>query len=151
MTTVEYRPTGRFNPRHTEFSLLGSLLQATIRSDNDLAALATQRIGVEVLDRLGEHGLKAEEHLFTIPRRTLLHRRQKGERLSTDESDKAIRLARIVAQTETVSGSQEKAMNWLRDGKERFAGKTPLEMAATEHGARLVEDALVQIDEGYLA
>ncbi|HKR46604.1 MAG TPA: antitoxin Xre/MbcA/ParS toxin-binding domain-containing protein [Paraburkholderia sp.] len=149
MTTVEYRPTGRANPQNAEFSLLGSLLQAPIRSGNDLAALVTQRIGVEVLDRLGEHGLKAEELLFIIPRRTLSHRRQKGERLSTDESDKAIRLARIVAQAETVSGSPEKAMNWLRATKEQFAGKTPLEMAATEHGARLVEEALVQIDEGY--
>ncbi|MEM5426739.1 type II RES/Xre toxin-antitoxin system antitoxin [Paraburkholderia ferrariae] len=151
MTTAEYRPTGRFNPRHTEFSLLGGLLQAPIRSDRDLAALATQRIGVEVLDRLGEHGLKAEELLFIIPRRTLSHRRQNGERLSTDESDKAIRLARIVAQAETVFGSPGKAMNWLRASKERFAGKTPLEMTATEHGARLVEDTLVQFDEGYFA
>jgi putative toxin-antitoxin system antitoxin component (TIGR02293 family) len=151
MATVEYRPTGRGNPRHTEFSLLGTLLQAHIRSGNDLAALATERVGVEVLDRLGEHGLKAEELLFIIPRRTLSHRRQNGERLSTDESDKAIRLARIVAQAETVFGNPEKAMNWLRGSKERFAGKTPLEMAATEHGARLVEDALVQIDEGYFA
>lgn len=151
MATVEYRPTGRVNPRQTEFSLLGNLLQAPVRSGNDLAALATQRVGVEVLDRLGEHGLKADELLFIIPRRTLSHRRQNGERLSTDESDKAIRLARIVAQAETVFGNPERAMNWLRGSKERFAGKTPLEMAATEHGARLVEDALVQIDEGYFA
>ncbi|PYE21550.1 putative toxin-antitoxin system antitoxin component (TIGR02293 family) [Paraburkholderia silvatlantica] len=151
MATVEYRPTGRVNPRHTEFSLLGDLLQAHIRSGSDLAALATERVGVDVIDRLGEHGLKADELLFIIPRRTLSHRRQNGERLSTDESDKAIRLARIVAQAETVFGNPEKGMNWLRGKKERFAGKTPLEMASTEHGARLVEDTLVQIDEGYFA
>jgi putative toxin-antitoxin system antitoxin component (TIGR02293 family) len=151
MSTVEFRPTGRANPRSTEFSLLGRLLQAPIRSGNDLATLAVERVGVEVLDRLGEHGLKADELQFIIPRRTLSHRRQSGERLSPDESDKAIRLAKLVAQAEAVFGTPEKAMQWLRGSKQRFGGKTALEMAATEHGARLVEEALVGIDEGYFA
>jgi hypothetical protein len=40
---------------------------------------------------------------------------------------------------------------WLRGLQKRFVGLSALGMAATEHGARLVEDALVQIDEGYFA
>lgn len=151
MSTVAFRPSGRANPRSTEFSLLENLLQTPIRSGNDLAELAVERVGVDVIDRLGEYGLKADELLFIIPRRTLSHRRQHGERLSTDESDKAIRLAKIVAQANAVFGSTEKAMRWLRNPQGRFAGKTALDMAATEHGARLVEEALVQIDEGYFA
>ena len=71
--------------------------------------------------------------------------------LTADESDKAIRLARLVAQAETVFGEQARAMQWLRNPQRRFDGKTALDMASTEHGARLVEDALTQIDEGYFA
>ncbi|MCA8228384.1 antitoxin Xre/MbcA/ParS toxin-binding domain-containing protein [Burkholderia vietnamiensis] len=151
MSTVEFHPSGKLHPRAAEFSLLGDLLQAPVRSGSDLAALAEQRVSIDVLDRLGAHGLKADELLFIIPRRTLSHRRQNGERLSAEESDKAIRLAKIVAQAEAVFGDQEKAMTWLRGHHTRFAGKTSLELAATEHGARLVEDALGQIDEGYFA
>ncbi|MBW5284151.1 type II RES/Xre toxin-antitoxin system antitoxin [Burkholderia gladioli] len=151
MSTIEFRPSGKIHRRAAEFSLLGDLLQAPVRSGGDLVALAEQRVGIDVLDRLGAHGLRADELLFIIPRRTLSHRRQHGERLSTDESDKAIRLAKIVAQAEAVFGNQEKAITWLRSRQSRLAGKTALELAATEHGARLVEDALVQIDEGYFA
>ncbi len=61
------------------------------------------------------------------------------------------RQAKIVTQAETIFGNQQKAMTWLRGQQTRFAGKTALELAATEHGARLVEDALAQIDEGYFA
>ncbi|MCV9992568.1 MbcA/ParS/Xre antitoxin family protein, partial [Burkholderia pseudomallei] len=43
------------------------------------------------------------------------------------------------------------AMAWLRSGLQRFGERTSLDMASTEHGARLVEEALTQIDEGYFA
>lgn len=55
----------------------------------------------------------------------------------------------IMTQAEAVFGNREKAMAWLRSRQTRFGGKTALELATTEQGARLVRDALVQIDEGY--
>ncbi|AQH01898.1 antitoxin [Burkholderia sp. KK1] len=151
MGTIAFTPTGAGNPRRAEYALLGKLLDARVRDDADLAGLAQGRIDVDVIERLSARGLKADELAFIIPRRTLTHRRQQHERLSTEESDRAIRLARIVAQANTAFGSNEKALSWLRNPQKRFAGHTALEMAATEHGARLVEDALVQIDEGYFA
>jgi putative toxin-antitoxin system antitoxin component (TIGR02293 family) len=151
MTTVSFKPSGATNPRRAEFVLLGQLLDARIRSGADLAELASERVAVDVLDRLSAHGLKADELSFIIPRRTLTHRRQHQERLSIDESDKAIRLAKIVAQADAAFGDQDKAMHWLRATQQRFGGKSALDMASTEHGARLVEEALVQLDEGYFA
>jgi hypothetical protein len=59
--------------------------------------------------------------------------------VSTEESDRAIRLARIVAQANAAFGSSAKAINWLRNPQNRFADRSALEMANTEHGARLVE------------
>ena len=151
MTTVSFKPAGSVNPRRAEFALLGQLLDASIRSGLDLAELASERVAVDVIDRLSAHGLKADELSFIIPRRTLTHRRQNHERLSTDESDKAIRLAKIVAQATAAFGNQDKAMHWLRNAQQRFGKKSALDMASTEHGARLVEEALVQLDEGYFA
>lgn len=151
MGTIAFTPTGAGNARRAEFALLGQLLDARVRDDADLAGLAQERVDVDVIDRFAAQGLKADELAFIIPRRTLTHRRQQHERLSTEESDRAIRLARIVAQANTAFGSNKKALGWLRNPQKRFDGHSALEMAATEHGARLVEDALVQIDEGYFA
>jgi putative toxin-antitoxin system antitoxin component (TIGR02293 family) len=151
MNTVSFKPAGSAHPRRAEFALLEQLLDASIHSGLDLAELASERVAVEVIDRLSAHGLKADELSFIIPRRTLTHRRQNQERLSTDESDKAIRLAKIVSQADAAFDNQDKAMHWLRSPQHRFGGKSALDMASTEHGARLVEEALVQLDEGYFA
>jgi putative toxin-antitoxin system antitoxin component (TIGR02293 family) len=151
MRTIAFTPIGVGNARRAEFALLGELLDARVRDDADLAGLAQGRVEVEVIDRLAAQGLKADELAFIIPRRTLTHRRQQHERLSSEESDRAIRLARIIAQANTAFGGGEKALSWLRGPQKRFNGLSALDMAATEHGARLVEDALVQIDEGYFA
>jgi putative toxin-antitoxin system antitoxin component (TIGR02293 family) len=70
---------------------------------------------------------------------------------SVEESDRAVRLARITALAEEVFGSEEKAFRWLRKPKRRFGSRTPLEMLGTEAGARLVEEMLYQIDEGMAA
>ncbi|MGF6634872.1 putative toxin-antitoxin system antitoxin component (TIGR02293 family) [Paraburkholderia sp. MM6662-R1] len=89
--------------------------------------------------------------MFIIPRRTLAHRRQKHERLSAEESDRAIRLARILARANIAFGNAEKAMRWLRGAQVRFAGRNALQMTGAEQGARLVEEALVQFNEGFFA
>jgi uncharacterized protein (DUF2384 family) len=39
----------------------------------------------------------------------------------------------------------------LRKPKSRFEGKTPVDMLATEAGARLVEEIIVRIDYGMFA
>lgn len=151
MTLVSFKPTGAADPRRAEFAMLEQLLDARIQSGADLAEIASARVNVAVLDRLSERGLKGDELAFIIPRRTLTHRRQHHERLSIDESDRAIRLAKILAQATSIFGDPDKAMAWLRNAQTRFGGKSALDMASTEHGARLVEEALVQIDEGYFA
>jgi putative toxin-antitoxin system antitoxin component (TIGR02293 family) len=60
-------------------------------------------------------------------------------------------VARITALAEQAFGEPERAWRWLRKPKPRFDGKTPVEMLATEAGARLVEEAIVQIDHGIFA
>jgi putative toxin-antitoxin system antitoxin component (TIGR02293 family) len=50
-----------------------------------------------------------------------------------------------------VFGDDAKAGRWLRKAKQRFEGRTPLEVLRTEAGARLVEEMLLQLDFGIFA
>jgi putative toxin-antitoxin system antitoxin component (TIGR02293 family) len=99
-----------------------------------------------------EGGLSdAEAYRLILPRRTYTHRVAKNEPLTRDESDRAVRIARVTSKAEDLFGDAEKAWRWLRNPKIRFDGKTPMEMLATEAGARLVEEMLYQFEYGMLA
>ncbi|MEX2304033.1 MAG: antitoxin Xre/MbcA/ParS toxin-binding domain-containing protein [Bryobacterales bacterium] len=120
-----------------------------LRSDKDLERLVDQRLPTAVISSLLKQGLTEPEiHAVILPRRTLSHRKAKRENLTTEESDRAVRLARIVALGEEVFGDPRKSFRWLRSGKSRLAGRPPLDVVSTESGARLVEEMLYQIDEG---
>jgi putative toxin-antitoxin system antitoxin component (TIGR02293 family) len=83
--------------------------------------------------------------------RATFHRRQKTGVLSTDESDKALRLARILAQAVAVLGGTTEARAWLSAPQRGLGGAVPLDYAATEIGAREVENLLGRIDYGVYA
>jgi putative toxin-antitoxin system antitoxin component (TIGR02293 family) len=134
---------------HRLSDLLG--LEKPMRAERDIASVVQARIAPHVIDILANEGLTSKELAVVLPPRTLSHRRAKGESLSLEETDRAVRVARIMALAEGVFGDKEKAMRWLRKTPRRFEGRTPLAMLATEAGGRLVEQALIQIDEGYSA
>ena len=123
-----------------------------LRSDQDLVKLVEERLDIGVLKELRQAGLTDDE-IFSliVPRRTLTHRRARHEALSREESDRAVRVARIAALGEQVFGDPERSWHWLRAAKRQFNGRSPLQLAATEAGARLVEESLYRIDEGMAA
>jgi putative toxin-antitoxin system antitoxin component (TIGR02293 family) len=92
-----------------------------------------------------------EIYRLIVPRRTLAHRRTQHELLTHDESDRAVRIARITSQAEEVFGDDAKAARWLRKPKARFEGRVPLELLRTEAGSRIVEEMLLQIDYCFAA
>ena len=123
-----------------------------LRSDRDLARLVDERLPLTSVESLSSHGMTDEEiYSFIVPRRTLVHRKTRRESLTHDESDRAVRIARITSLAEEVFGDDAKAGRWLRKSKTRFEGRTPLEMLRTEAGARLVEEMLLQLDYGFAA
>jgi putative toxin-antitoxin system antitoxin component (TIGR02293 family) len=125
---------------------------APLRSDRDLARLVDERLPLASVESLCDHGMSAEEiYSFIVPRRTLVHRKSRDESLTHDESDRAVRIARITSLAEEVFGDDVKASRWLRKAKTRFEGRTPLEMLRTDAGARLVEEMLLQLDYGFAA
>jgi putative toxin-antitoxin system antitoxin component (TIGR02293 family) len=90
------------------------------------------------------------EHLV-IPRRTLARRKASAEPLSLDETDRAIRLARVQTEADRVFANQEKASLWLRSPNHRISGQTPLSLLRTEAGALTIVEILGQIDHGMYA
>ncbi len=70
----------------------------SLRSDRDLARLVDERLPLSSVESLCGHGLSAEEiYSFIIPRRTLVHRKSRHESLTHDESDRAVRIARMTS------------------------------------------------------
>lgn len=123
-----------------------------LRTDQDLMKLVEERLSSRAIDALRQSGLTDEEvYSLVVPRRTLTHRRARREALSRDESDRVVRVARVVALCEEVFGERERGWRWLRDAKRQFKGRAPLDLLATEAGARLVEELLYRIDEGMAA
>jgi putative toxin-antitoxin system antitoxin component (TIGR02293 family) len=86
-----------------------------------------------------------------IPARTLKHRKARKEPLTSDESDKLVRLIRVYDQAVRVLGEKEKALYWLNEPKKRFEGRTPIHMLRTDLGGRMVEEMLGQIYYGMFA
>lgn len=129
--------------------LRGKLGVSRLRSDRDLAALVEQRLPATVIRSLLSNGLSdAEVYSLIVPRRTLAHRLTNRQPLSKEESDKAVRVARVTSLAEQAFGEPERAWRWLRKPKRQFEGKTAMEMLATEAGARLVEELIAQVDHG---
>ncbi|MBV8673221.1 MAG: DUF2384 domain-containing protein [Acidobacteriaceae bacterium] len=123
-----------------------------LRSDRDLARVVEARLPLDSVDALSSHGMTSDEiYSYILPRRTLVHRKTRREALTHEESDRAVRVARITALAEEVFGNDDKAGRWLRKPKQRFEGRTPLELLRTEAGARLVEEMLLQLDYGFAA
>jgi putative toxin-antitoxin system antitoxin component (TIGR02293 family) len=124
----------------------------SLRSDHDLARIVQERLPLTSVASFAENGLSEDEiYSFILPRRTLSHRRSRGEFLTHEESDRAVRLARIISLAEEIFGEDAKAARWLRKPKVRFAGRAPLELLRTDAGARLVEEMLLQLDYGFAA
>ena len=80
-----------------------------------------------------------------VPEGTFKRRR---ERLSPAESERTERLARVVAIAEGVWQNRELARRFLTTPHPEIGGKTPLEAALTELGARQAEEVLARIAYG---
>jgi putative toxin-antitoxin system antitoxin component (TIGR02293 family) len=110
------------------------------------------RVSSDQLKRHWRPEFSPEEIEATVaPKRTLARRASAGELLTVEESDRALRLARLSAEAARVFAEPDKARRWLRKPNRALNGQTPLSLARTESGAHLVEELLLQIDHGVFA
>jgi putative toxin-antitoxin system antitoxin component (TIGR02293 family) len=132
-----YRRAGR---------LLG--LSTPLHSEIDLTERLEKGLSVKVLESLRTRvGLTdAEIYELIAPRRTLERRAALGRPLSSEEADRAVRIARIAAQAQRAFAAQPHyVQEWLRAPQPALRARAPLQALKTASGARAVEDILLGI------
>ena len=97
----------------------------------------------------GQLNISAEQlgHIVGIAPRTLLRRKQEG-RLKKEESERVVRLQRLFEKALDVFEDRTAAQSWFNSPQLALGGKTPLDYADTELGAREVENLLSRIEHG---
>src|SRR5277367_6830062 len=99
----------------TATAIAPDLLQLATLNDGTQIRLAEEGLPTESVAQLRSLGITFTEVAeIVIPPRTLKHRIARSERLSTEESERLLRVIRIVALADRVFGDREKALGWLR-------------------------------------
>ena len=97
------------------------------------------------------------QHVFADAsnQRAMMHRivpeatcKRRRDRLSPAESERTERFARVVAIAENVWHDREQARRFLTTPHPEIGGKTPVEAALTELGARQAEEVMARIVYG---
>lgn len=116
----------------------------------DLQYLIREGLSYGAFEGLSEHlGSSQAElaELLLISRKTI-QRRKKEDRLTPEESDRLIRVARILAQAVVVFGDEERARGWLRSPLTALGGSRPWMFLDTDPGVRRLEKILGRIEYG---
>ena len=125
-----------------------------LENDLEMAALVLAGLPATVLRRVGAFlGLRPAKVglIVNINEKTLERRLKSHGRLKPDESERVARLMRIISLATSVLESEEHAREWLKGPLRELGGHTPLQMAATEPGAREVERVLGRLEHGIFA
>src|ERR1700721_546391 len=118
-------------------------------TEGDILRIVEGRLAPSVIKRLSALGLERSEiDAVVIPSRTLQHRRSRREKLTVEESDRVLRVIRVLSLTESIYGSRQRALEWLRKPHVRLDGRAPLSLLKTDTGSRIVEEMIIQIDDG---
>src|ERR1700744_5862701 len=118
-------------------------------TESEILRIVEGRLAASVVQRLAALGLERPEiDTIVIPSRTLQHRRSRREKLTVEESDRVLRVIRVLSLAESVYGDRKRALAWLRNPHPRLDGRIPLSLLKTDTGGRIVEELLIQIDEG---
>ena len=107
------------------------LPHASLESVRDLLGLSTDAVSASL----------------SLPKRTLA-RRKKQQRLTAEESDRLLRLARVAAVAVGVFGDPQKASAWLQKPNRALGSVAPLSHMDTDVGVRQVERVLGRIEHG---
>ncbi|HEY1233276.1 MAG TPA: antitoxin Xre/MbcA/ParS toxin-binding domain-containing protein [Candidatus Binatia bacterium] len=129
-----------------------------VRRKSGLGILAPAKIVEQIQDGLPVQELEALRNSLGLPMEKLasklgisnatLHRRKARGRLAPAESDRVVRLARLIGKAAKVLGGIEAARQWLNSPQFGLGGAVPLDYAETEIGAREVENLLGRIEYG---
>ncbi len=83
-----------------------------------------------------------------IPASTIERRLRTGEVLSSEESDRVSRVAKVLRRAVEVFGDDGQGKAWMTDTVSSIGGKTPLSLLDTMEGYELVTTTLSRIEYG---
>jgi putative toxin-antitoxin system antitoxin component (TIGR02293 family) len=134
-------------------SLIRDLLRQGKPSDDAIIEAVGRGLPPSALEELLDAGLSEGEVAGVIgfSVRTLHRKRDRRVRLDVAEGDRAVRLARILAEADLYIGARGRALHWLRAKNWSLGGRTPLELLSTEPGVEMVRQALATIAYGGVA
>lgn len=126
-------------------------LKRAIVTDAELQSMTREGLPSGALPALAE-GLAVERKTLAkvvgISDRTLSRRLANSSRLSAEESDRTVRVARVMAMATDTLGTAAKASRWLQTPNRVMEGQTPLSLLDNDTGVRWVETILGRIEWG---
>jgi len=133
--------------------LLGGakVLKKKVGTPSDLVDLTREGLPADILPALARElsmDRKAVAQAVGITERTLSRRLSTRSRLSSVESDRTVRLARVLALANETLGDISKASRWLQTPNRVLQGHTPFELLDTDAGVQSVETVLGRIAYG---
>lgn len=121
----------------------------------DVIARIEHGLPIAALERVSKFVAPSDANFkYLIVARPTLDRRRKsqGRRLSSDESEKLARIAKVWTFAREVWGNDDEARAFLFRAHTMLEGRTPIVVALkTDMGARLVEDILGRLKYGSAA
>ena len=127
------------------------LLRRKVGTANDLVELVREGLPAETLPRMA-HELSIDRgavaRVAGISDRTLSRRLASHARLTAEESDRMVRIARVLALADETLGDRTKAARWLQTPNRALNDSAPFELLDTDTGVRSVETVLGRIAYG---
>ena len=157
MTGIKRLPNGRKDLRTAIWQSTVSHMKPKPYDDwsqannAELAMRVEEGLPVHDLVAFGRKaGFTVEElaRLVHIPPRTYARRVATKARLSMPEGERAVRIMRLYDRAKQTFGSHERTRGWLNRKLRVLGGRTPLDFARTEPGAREVEGVLERFEDG---
>jgi putative toxin-antitoxin system antitoxin component (TIGR02293 family) len=129
-------------------------LKARVEAPMDLMPLIRRGLPSAALERMARHldlSAVATIESLGLAKRTIARRLHEHKPLSTEESERVVRLARVFAEAKHVLGDEAKARRWLQKPNRALGGETPLHLLDTDIGASAVFEELGRIEHGVIA
>ena len=136
-------------------TLLGGsgVIRRKINTPSEWIELVRRGLPARAIDAIAQAVQLTQAELsqtLAIPERTLIRRKKEGT-LSTDESAKLLRVARIMQRAIDIFDDRDGALDWLKSANDSLGGVTPLSLLDTDLGAETVLDTLGRIAHGVFA
>lgn len=133
------------------FTRMGRLLDLKVDSEADVIQLVTRGISSRTYKRVATRlGLPAN---LVAPESTVRRRLVIGGRFTEAESERVVRLARVFSEAVELFGDESAALEWFNTPADYLrdqAPVTPMALASTDAGARLVESHINRTAFGFV-